>query len=48
MLTGWRIKCQIVVNDDLSPMLDIDVPETYLLFAKNKHFEEVKNALKEI
>src|SRR3989338_5027854 len=39
MLTGWRIKCQIVVNDDLSPMLDIDVPETYFLFAKNKHFE---------
>ncbi len=45
MLTGWRIKCQILVNEDLSPMLDIDVPETYLLFAKNKHFEEVKNAL---
>src|SRR3989338_7709192 len=48
MLTGWRIKCQILVNEDLSPMLDIDVPETYLLFAKNKHFEEVRSILKQI
>ncbi len=47
MLTGWRIKCQIMVNEDLSPMLDIDVPEAYLLFAKNKHFEEVKHVLRE-
>lgn len=45
MLTGWRIKCQIIVNEDLSPMLDVDVPETYLLFAKNRHFEEVRSAL---
>ncbi len=48
MLTGWKIKCQIIVNQDLSPMLDIDVPETYLLFAKNKHFQEVKDTLKTI
>ncbi len=48
MLTGWRIKCQIIVNEDLSPMLDVDVPETYLLFAKNKHFEEVQSVLNKV
>ncbi len=48
MLTGGRIKCQIIVNRDLSPMLDIDVPETYLLFAKNQHFQEVRDMLKRI
>lgn len=47
MLTGWRMKCQLIVNEDLSPMLDIDVPETYLLFAKNKHFEELRSILEE-
>jgi 2-C-methyl-D-erythritol 4-phosphate cytidylyltransferase len=46
LLTGCRIACQIIISKNLRPMLDIDVPETYLLFAKNRHFEELKAALK--
>ncbi len=45
LLTGCRITCQVIISKNLSPMLDIDVPETYLLFAKNTYFEEFKRVL---
>ncbi len=46
LLTGCRIQCQLIISKNLGPMLDIDVPETYLLFAKNNHFEELKAVLR--
>lgn len=42
LLTGYKIRCYVLVTDDLLPMLDIDVPETYLLLTKNNQFEELR------
>ncbi len=41
LLTGYKLTCVALVTEDLAPMLDIDVVETYLLLTKNNHFEEL-------
>lgn len=45
LLTGCKLHCHVLITDDLLPMLDIDVSETYLLLTKNNHFEELRELL---
>lgn len=47
-LTGCRMNCQIILSNTLAPMLDIDVPEAYLLLAKNNNFRDIKRIIDEI